>query len=226
MKKPKNKTPKRLRGSYHHRNSQILRPGARRHAAQLAASQPVKGNLESEPQAPKGKLRRKLKEGQPNPCSKLTTALTEKICGYVASGMSWQDAAALCGIHRNQITLWKAKGDAEGEGPYADFLRAAEQAELEREHEALSFIAKDRDWKARRWLLCNWRPEKYRMTSFSGELVGKDGLPLFPTEQQFNVVLELHQPDQPQEPEPGFRIVKPDGSVDLWVPPQPNGQEP
>jgi hypothetical protein len=89
----------------------------------------------------------------------------------------------------------------------------------------LKFISQDKDWKARRWLLCNFRPEKYRMSSFSGELVGKDGLPLFPAaEKQFAVVLDVHA--QPASGEPvaeDFRIVKPDGSEELW---QPNGERP
>ena len=51
--------------------------------------------------APKGKPRRKLKRGQPNSRSKLTAELSAKICGYVADGMSWQDAASMVGVHRN-----------------------------------------------------------------------------------------------------------------------------
>ena len=63
------------------------------------------------------------------------------------------------------------------------------------------------------------------MTSFSGELVGKDGLPLFPAaEKQFSVVLDVHA--QPASGEPvaeAFRIVKPDGRAELW---QPSGERP
>ena len=103
--------------------------------------------------------------------------------------------------------------------------KSAEEAELRREQVHLKFISQDKDWKARRWLLCNFRPEKYRMTSFSGELLGKDGLPLFPAaENQFAVVLDVHA--QPASGEPvaeAFRIVKPDGSAELW---QPNGEKP
>jgi hypothetical protein len=94
--------------------------------------------------------------------------------------MSWQDAAAMVGVHRNVISIWKAKGDADPQSEYGVFLKSAEEAELRREQVHLKFISQDKDWKARRWLLCNFRPEKYRMTSFSGELVGKDGVPLFP----------------------------------------------
>jgi hypothetical protein len=175
--------------------------------------------------APKGKPRRKLKRGQPNSRSKLTAELSAKICGYVADGMSWQEAASMVGVHRNVISIWKAKGDADPQSEYGVFLKSAEEAELRREQVHLKFISQDKDWKARRWLLCNFRPEKYRMTSFSGELVGKDGLPLFPAaEKQFSVVLDVHA--QPTNGEPVaevFRIVKPDGSAELW---QPNGERP
>jgi hypothetical protein len=58
--------------------------------------------------APKGKPRRKLKRGQPNSRSKLKAELSAKICGYVADGMSWQDAAAMVGVHRNVVSIWKA----------------------------------------------------------------------------------------------------------------------
>jgi len=175
--------------------------------------------------APKGKPHRKLKRGQPNSRSKLTAELSAKICGYVADGMSWQDAAAMVGVHRNVISIWKAKGDADPQSEYGVFLKSAEEAELRREQVHLKFISQDKDWKARRWLLCNFRPEKYRMTSFSGELLGKDGVPLFPAaENQFAVVLDVHP--QPASGEPvaeAFRIVKPDGGAELW---QPNGERP
>ena len=166
--------------------------------------------------APKGKPRRKLRCGQPNSRSKLTAELSAKICGYVADGMSWQDAAAMAGVRRNVISIWKAKGDADPQSEYGVFLKSAEEAELRREQVHLKFISQDKDWKARRWLLCNFRPEKYRMNSFSGELLGKDGLPLFPpSEQQFSVVLELHSQEQvDQKPAEAFRVVQPSGAVD------------
>jgi hypothetical protein len=100
-------------------------------------------------------VRRKLKTGQPNSHSKLTAELREQICAHVAEGMSWQDAARMVGVHRNVISIWKAKGDAEPDGPYGEFLPAAGQAELRRESVALKFILQSSDWKSRRWLLCN-----------------------------------------------------------------------
>jgi hypothetical protein len=63
------------------------------------------------------------------------------------------------------------------------------------------------------------------------EVSGKDGQPLFPAgENQFNVVLELHPPEQTGVEKPpaseAFRIVQPNGTVDLWQPQQPNRERP
>jgi hypothetical protein len=71
--------------------------------------------------------------------------------------MSWQDAASMVGVHRNVISIWKAKGDADPQSQYGIFLKSAEEAELRREQVHLKFISQDKDWKARRWLLCNFR---------------------------------------------------------------------
>jgi hypothetical protein len=167
--------------------------------------------------APKGgRPRRMLRRGQPHCRSKLTAELSAEICGYVADGLGWQQAAALVGVHRNVVTIWKARGEADPESEYGDFLRAAEVAELRREHVHLKYISQDRDWKARRWLLCNFRPEKYRTNTFSAELMGKDGLPLIPPENSFLVKLELHEPEVPSAAQPQFSIVAPDGSRTIW----------
>jgi hypothetical protein len=36
----------------------------------------------------------------------------------------------MVGVHRNVISIWKAKGDAEPDGPYGEFLPAAGQARV------------------------------------------------------------------------------------------------
>jgi hypothetical protein len=60
------------------------------------------------------------------------------------------------------------------------------------------------------------------------EISAPDGLQLFPSENQFSVVLELHAPSSEgaeQKPAEAFRIVQPGGSADLWSSPQSNDQE-
>jgi hypothetical protein len=74
-------------------------------------------------------MRRKLRPGQPNALSKLDNALEKKICGFIASGMVWEDACQLCGIHRKTAWDWKCRGDA-GERRYVQFLENTSLAEL------------------------------------------------------------------------------------------------
>lgn len=76
-------------------------------------------------------------------------------------------------------------------------------------------------------LLARRFPHHYPSERVIIEICGKDGLALIPAaENSFSVVLELHQPGQAHEPEPVFRIVKPDGSADLWPPQSNNGETP
>jgi hypothetical protein len=166
-----------------HRNAQM--PLTKKRSVQLQESNGTASRAEeSDP-------KEKLKDGQPHPNSKLTRQLRTRICGYVADGLAWKDAAAMCGINRNVIAQWKARGEADPVSPYGEFLESARLAELEREHVHLSFIARDRDWKARKWLLCNFRPDKYRMNTFSAELSGPDGLPLIPAENPFEIKIVM-----------------------------------
>jgi hypothetical protein len=54
------------------------------------------------------------------------------------------------------------------------------------------------------------------MNTFAGELMGKDGLPLFPgSENSFLVKIELY-PNEKGEEEKPFVIVEPDGSRRIW----------
>jgi hypothetical protein len=131
--------------------------------------------------------------------------------------MSWQDAAAMVGVHRNVISIWKAKGDAHPQSAYGVFLKSAEEAELRREQVHLKFISQDKDWKARRWLLCNFNPSRYRMNTFSGELSGVGGTPLVPPgDNAFLFKLELHEPAAAPEEETQVSIIAPDGSRTIW----------
>jgi hypothetical protein len=60
------------------------------------------------------------------------------------------------------------------------------------------------------------------------EISAPDGMQLIPSENQFSVVLELHAPSSEgaeQQRAEAFRIVQPKGAVDLWQPPQANGEQ-
>lgn len=127
------------------------------------------------------------------------------------------------GIHHDTFSEWKRQAAENPKGAHALYLGRVEKALARasgRLHEkAVHHKASE--------VLFRMHPEAYP-NERRLELSGIGGAPLFPNEQQFSVVLELHQPPpgQAQEPEPAFRIVQPDGRVDLWTPPQPNGQKP
>jgi hypothetical protein len=128
------------------------------------------------------------------------------------------------GIHRETYLEWRKLASEEPEGEHARQMRKVDKALFaawRRLHEvAVKHKASE--------VLFRRHHEHYPSERQRLELTGAEGLPLIPTENAFSVVLELHQPagQAATEPEPGFRIVQPNGSVDLWIPPQPNGQEP
>lgn len=79
---------------------------------------------------------------------KYTEARVKKICGAVAEGLSYQDAAALAGINRHTLSAWRKT--------YPDFADALEQAESEfvRHHVGNIAAAADKGtWQASAWLL-------------------------------------------------------------------------
>jgi hypothetical protein len=118
---------------------------------------------------------------------------------------------------RSAISEWKAKGSHDPESAYCKFLEAAEIAEAKREALHVKFIAQSGDWKSRRWLLCCWRPDRYKNTFVSAELSGPDNMPLFPPgENSFGVVIDLHPPGQ-TEPESEFTIVDVNGKKHSWA---------
>lgn len=79
---------------------------------------------------------------------KYTEARVKKICGAVADGLPYQDAAALGGINRHTLANWRKT--------YPDFADALEQAESEfvRHHVGNIAAAADKGtWQASAWLL-------------------------------------------------------------------------
>jgi hypothetical protein len=186
---------------------------ALRRAFQKNATKKTGVHPAPEPNGPtaKQKRKRKLEPGQPAACSRLTTELAKKICGYVSDGLTWENAARACGIHRSVISEWKGKGSHDPASAYGKFLEAAEIAEAKREALHVKFIAQSGDWKSRRWLLCCWHPDRYKNTFVSAELYGPDHMPLIPAaENSFAVLIDLH-PQEQNEPEPEFMIVDVDG---------------
>jgi hypothetical protein len=142
----------------------------------------------------------RLRPGQPNYRSKLDDEIEEKICGLIRVGLSDQDAGRLAGISRETIWDWKCRGEAEPESRYGRFLEKIQEAVIHREAHHLNFISRDNDWKARRWLLCNWHPDRYRDRIIQ-ELSGPEGAPIPVAANPFAVTVVLATDPEATQPE-------------------------
>jgi hypothetical protein len=116
-----------------------------------------------------------LKPGQPSAKSKLTYEAQEKIIGAVRGGQTLECAAALAHIDRSTLNDWRYRGQQEAAGSrYAEFNQAMEWALLESEAMLVHAIVTDSDWKAKKWILKNRFPDRYRDLT-RAELAGLDG---------------------------------------------------
>jgi hypothetical protein len=182
-----------------HRNPQILRPGAKRHAvlAQRLAVEQRQDAGRAESNGDKECL--------------LTDALQKRLCNHLRDGASFADAATLCGIGSRTITTWRTKGVENPDSRYGEFLEATELARTQWKVSAIERINQSADWKALWKLLCAKFPLEYRnYMSVSTEMSGPDGGPIpIIGNGGFTVVLELNQPGQNEEDEERqFRIVE------------------
>jgi hypothetical protein len=143
---------------------------------------------------------RRLRPGQPSIRSKLDDEVEEKICRFVRAGLPEQDAGRLAGISRETIWDWKCRGEAEPESRYGRFREKIEEAVIHREAYHLNFIAHDNDWKARRWLLMNWHPDRYKDRWYQ-EISGPDGAPVPVAASPFQVTVMLASESEAKPPE-------------------------
>lgn len=92
------------------------------------------------------------KHGRP---TKLTKELQTRICEYIYSGSSKQDAALLCGITRKTLENWLERGKTEELGMYVDFAEAVETALAAFKQTQIDLIATaaEKHWQAAAWLL-------------------------------------------------------------------------
>jgi hypothetical protein len=140
-------------------------------------------------------------------------------------GASFETHCDACGLGLSTFYEWMGRGEELPKSCYGKFraamVRAMAQGEKVLHKAAMRTHAIH--------LLARRFPNHYPSERQLMEIAGANGTPLIPT-GQFNVVLELATPPgQPQEPEPVFRIIKPDGSADLWPPPEQsnnNGETP
>ena len=72
--------------------------------------------------------------------TKLTPELQEKICGLIATGNWAVTACKASGVSTSTYYEWRARGEREEEGPYADFLAAVEEADATAEIAAVAVL--------------------------------------------------------------------------------------
>lgn len=118
-----------------------------------------------------------MKPGQPSAKSKLSYETQEKIIQAIRGSQTFECAAALAGIDRTTLNDWRYRGQQEPGSRYASFNKALEQALLESEAALVKAIVTDPDWKAKKWILKNRFPDRYKERVIS-ELSGPGGAPI------------------------------------------------
>jgi len=88
----------------------------------------------------------KRKPGRP---TKLTPALQEALCKWLASGCYIETACQLVNISDDTYRAWRQRGE-NGEEPYVGFLAATKEAEAKAEARAIALVqaAMPEDWRA------------------------------------------------------------------------------
>lgn len=155
-------------------------------------------------------------------------AMTRRLVASMTDcpGASFETHCDVCGLGLSTFYEWMGRGEELPKSCYAKFRAAMVKAMAagEKRLHVLAMKTHALHLLARRF------PNHYPSERQLMEISGKDGLPLIPPEGNgFTVILELHQPGEAQEPGRAFRIVQPDGRVDLWTPPeqqQSNGATP
>lgn len=78
-----------------------------------------------------------MAKGRP---TKLTPGIADAIVAAIREGCPYEVAAQTTGVSQTSIYAWKARGERESTGPYADFLKAIKRAEADAELEAIERV--------------------------------------------------------------------------------------
>lgn len=94
--------------------------------------------------------------------TKLTPKLQERIAGFVRAGAYVETAAAAAGVSKVTLYAWLKRGAA-GDGPFAAFAEAIEEAQALAEMRDLALIGKaaETEWTAAAWRLERKFPDRY-----------------------------------------------------------------
>src|SRR5258707_5548162 len=141
-------------------------------------------------------------------------------------GASFETHADACKMGLSTFYRWMDDGEKDPNSVYGRFRQEMLQAMAEGEKVLHNLAAKSTPIH----VLTRRFPNHYPSERQLMELSAPGGLPLIPpSENSFSVCIDLYPQDQTGDEKPldeVFRLIKPDGSVDIWQPPKPNGQMP
>ncbi len=141
-------------------------------------------------------------------------------------GASFETHADACKMGLSTFYRWMDDGEKDPNSVYGRFRQEMLQAMAEGEKVLHNLAAKSTPIH----VLTRRFPNHYPSERQLMELSAPGGLPLIPpSENSFSVCIDLYPQDQTGDEKPldeVFRLVKPDGSVDIWQPPKPNGEMP
>ena len=149
------------------------------------------------------------------PYPKIDKELIEKICGYIRTGITIEQASLAVGIHGASFHRWRRRGLAdieEGkETIHSFFVQEIERTYHEREAYLSGIImaAAPQDWRAALAILERTRSERWAAKNRT-EITGKEGKP---------IELRAAAPEQPTDLEAYERFKKALDDVQ-WTPPQ------
>ena len=174
-----------------------------------AAPPEIEHRAPNQPYVVQAELPKKRGRGRP---LKLTPSVSSRICDAVRKGCYLATAAKGAGVSIDALQDWRNRG-AEGQQPYADFLRDFEQAETDLENDLAqkwhALATKGDDFHAIRFLLAT----RFRERWSTGADAQTPGTQAF----EINIIIGGDPPDAPEEAIEASRIVKfslpgPDGS--------------
>jgi Terminase small subunit len=130
------------------------------------------------------------------PKSILTKEITDRVCESISHGLNIGQAAALAGISRDALEKWRTAGKR-GLEPYASFLKAYEQAELECQANLVRIwtAAAPSDWRACKEFLARRWPRTYSDHAGRLEVFGVDGRGTADRGPIFNITIHQHPRD-------------------------------
>jgi hypothetical protein len=141
-------------------------------------------------------------------------------------GASFETHADACKIGLSTFYRWMDDGEKDPSSVYGKFREAMLQAMAEGEKTLHNMAARSTPIH----VLTRRFPQHYPSERQLMELSAPGGQPLIPaSENSFSVVLDIYPQEQAGDEKPiseVFRVVQPNGSVDLWQPPKANGEKP